>query len=105
VRWRPRTEKTSFFQSQWKKIVTNNNNIIINNNGDEEEQATLRGAEEEEEEGEGRGDQRGSRGIGAVEAWADGVVDRIGVASERYFCIACLVEIEWDRSKFLWTGE
>ena len=50
VRWRPRTEKTSFFQSQWKKIVTNNNNIIINNNGDEEEQATLRGAEEEDEE-------------------------------------------------------
>jgi hypothetical protein len=82
VRSCQRTEKTSFFQSQWKKIVTTttNNNIIINN-GDEEEQATLRSAEEEEEEGEGRGDQRGGRGIGEVEAWADGVVDRIGVAS------------------------
>ena len=25
MRSRPRTEKTSFFQSQWKKIVQNNN--------------------------------------------------------------------------------
>ena len=77
LRSRQRTEKTSFFQSQWKKIVTNNNNIIIIDNGDEEEQATLRGAEEEEEEGE----RRARRRYGAVEAWADGVVDGVGGAS------------------------
>ena len=44
------------------------------NNGEE---ATLGSAEEEEEKGE----RRGREGYGAVEAWSDEVVDRVGVAS------------------------
>ena len=56
-------------------------NTNTNTNGEDEEQATLRGAEEEEEEGERRGDQRGGRGIGAVGAWTDQDMDRVGGAS------------------------
>jgi hypothetical protein len=41
------------------------------------EEATLRSAEEEEEKGE----RRARFGNGAVEAWTDEVVDRVGVAS------------------------
>ena len=48
-----------------------------NNNGE----ATLWSAEEEEEKGERRGDKGSCGGYGEVEAWADGVMDRVGVAS------------------------
>ena len=52
---------------------------LTNNNGEEEE--SLRRAEEEEEEGEGRGYRTSESEYGAVEAWTDEVVDRVGVAS------------------------
>ena len=47
------------------------------------EEATLWSAEEEEEERE----RRARFGNGAVEAWADEVVDRVGVAS-RGMCLS-----------------
>ena len=50
----------------------------------------IRRAEEEEEEGE----RRARRGNGAVEAWTDEVVDRVGVASQGCVCLACAFEIE-----------
>jgi hypothetical protein len=50
-----------------------------NNNGEE----PLRRAEEEEEEGEGKSCSGGFGGYGAVEAWTDEVVDRIGFSSGR----------------------
>ena len=50
---------------------------MTNNNGEE----SLRRAEEEEEEGEGRGCRTNESEYGAVEAWTDEVVDRVGVAS------------------------
>jgi hypothetical protein len=63
-----------------------------NNNGEE----PLRRAEEEEEEGEGKSCSGGFGGYGAVEAWTDEVVDRIGGASQGCVCLACDFEIEWD---------
>ena len=44
---------------------------------EEDGEATLWSTEEEEEEGE----RRARRGNGAVEAWTDEVMDRVGVAS------------------------
>tara|TARA_B100000767_G_C19538947_1_gene439872 strand:- start:29 stop:295 length:267 start_codon:yes stop_codon:yes gene_type:complete len=41
------------------------------------EKGSIRRAEEEEEEGE----RKARRGNGEVEAWTDGVMDRVGVAS------------------------
>ena len=66
---------------------------------DEEDngEADIRRAEEDEEKGE----RRARRGNGAVEAWTDEVMDRVGVASQGCFCLACDFEIEWDRSIFL----
>ena len=54
------------------------------------EKDNIRRAEEKEEEGE----RKARRGNGAVEARTDGVMERIGVASQGYFCIACASEIE-----------
>jgi hypothetical protein len=70
---------------------------------DEEDngEADIRRAEEEEEKGE----RRARRGNGAVEAWTDEVMDRVGVASEGCFHIACASEIERDGSVFLCRGE
>ena len=65
------------------------------------EKDSIRRAEEEEEEGE----RKARRGNGAVEARTDGVMDRVGVASQGCVCIACLVEIKYDRSVFLFRGE
>ena len=76
---------------------------LTNSNGDEEE--SLRRAEEEEEEGEGRGCRTSESEYGAVEAWTKQVVDRVGVASQGCVRLACLVEIEYDRSVFLFEGE
>jgi hypothetical protein len=61
-----------------------------NNNGEE----PLRRAEEEEEKGEGKSCSGGFGGYGAVEAWTDEVMDRIGVASQGCVCLACDFEIE-----------
>jgi hypothetical protein len=61
-----------------------------NNNGEE----PLRRAEEEEEKGEGKSCSGGFGGYGAVEAWTDEVVDRIGGASQGCVCLACDFEIE-----------
>ena len=60
-----------------------------NNNGEE----PLRRAEEEEEKGEGKSCSGGSSGYGAVEAWTDEVMDRIGVASRGCVCLACDFEL------------
>ena len=65
------------------------------------EEATLGSAEEDEEKGE----RRARFGNGAVEAWSDEVVDRVGGASEGCVCLACDFEIEWDGSIFLFRGE
>jgi hypothetical protein len=54
------------------------------------EEATLWSAEEEEEERE----RRARFGNGAVEAWTEQVVDRVGVASQGCVCLACDFEIE-----------
>ena len=35
----------------------------------------------------------GSSGYGAVEAWTDEVMDRIGVASQGCVCLACDLEL------------
>ena len=71
------------------------------NNGEKD----FRRAEEEEEEGERRAREGTCGGNGAVEAWTDEVVDGIGGASQGCVCLACLVEIEWDRSDVLFKGE
>ena len=92
--------KIHFLRSTKKKKTFTS---LTNSNGDEEE--SLRRAEEEEEEGEGRGDERGSGGYGAFKAWTEQVVDRVGVASQGCVRLACLVEIDRDRSVFLWNGE
>ena len=60
-------------QQEKKKTFTS----LTNNNGEE----SLRRAEEEEEEGEGRDYRTSESEYGAVEAWTDEVVDRVGVAS------------------------
>ena len=65
------------------------------------EEEPFRRAEEEEEKGEGRA----RRGNGAFEAWNDGVMDRVGVASQGCVCLARASEIERDGSVFLFTGE
>ena len=82
-----------------KRVAKKRNTTKTRNNGEEE--ATLGSAEEEEEKGE----RRGREGYGAVEAWSDEVVDRVGVASEGCVCLACDFEIEWDGSIFLFEGE
>ena len=41
-----------------------------------------------------RSERRARRGNGAFEAWTDGVVDRVGGASQGCVCVACLVEID-----------
>ena len=56
------------------------------NNGE----ATLWSAEEEEEKGERRGDKGSCGGYGEVEAWSDGVVDRVGVG--------CIIRIFLSRT-------
>ena len=67
----------------------------------EEADGDIRGAEEEEEKGE----RRARFGNGAVEAWTDQVMDRVGGASQGCVCLARLVEIEYDRSKVLCKSE
>ena len=57
-----------------KCVAKKRNTTKTRNNGEE---ATLGSAEEEEEKGE----RRGREGYGAVEAWSDEVVDRVGGAS------------------------
>ena len=69
-----------------KKKTTKKKKHVSSDHGE----ATLWSAEEKEEEGE----RRARRGNGAVEAWTDQDVDGIGVASQGYFCVACLVETE-----------
>ena len=81
-----------------------NPQLNTNNNGEEEE-TTLRRAEEEEEEGERRCSGGGSGGYGAFEARTDEDMDGVGVASQGCVRLACLVEIEYDRSVFLFEGE
>jgi hypothetical protein len=60
-----------------KLLLTPNDTHIHINNGE----AVIWSAEEEEEEGERRGCRTGESGGGAFKAWADQVVDRVGVAS------------------------
>ena len=67
----------------------------------EEADGDIRGAEEVEEKGE----RRAREGRGAVEAWTDQVMDRVGGASQGCVCLARLVEIEYDRSKVLCKSE
>jgi hypothetical protein len=87
--------KNAFFSPLLlKRVAKKRNTTKTRNNGEE---ATLGSAEEEEEKGE----RRGREGYGAVEAWSDEVVDRVGVASEGCVCLACDFEIEWDGSIFL----
>ena len=68
-------KRNVFFAQRDKKEF----NII--NREEREEEATLRRAEEEKEEGEGSGCRTSESEYGAVEAWTDEVVDRVGVAS------------------------
>ena len=99
------------------KLIDRRKRLLVciigkSNKGDEEEhindgwgEEVIRRAEEEEEEGE-RGGYEGDReGNGAFKAWADQVVDRVGVASQGCVRLACDFEIEWDRSIFLFKGE
>ena len=53
----------------------------VNTNNTNNGEKTLRRAEEEEEEGERKSCRGGSGGYGAVEAWTDQDMDRVGVAS------------------------
>ena len=71
------------------------------NNGEKD----FRRAEEEEEEGERRAREGTCGGNGAVEAWTDQDMDGFGGASQGCVCLACLVEIEYDRSDVLFKGE
>ena len=67
-------QDTKFYEHNKKKKTFTS---LTNNNGEE----SLRRAEEEKEEGEGRGCRTSESEYGAVEAWTDEVVDRVGVAS------------------------
>ena len=67
-------QDTKFYEHNKKKKTFTS---LTNNYGEE----SLRRAEEEEEEGEGRGCRTNESEYGAVEAWTDEVVDRVGVAS------------------------
>ena len=93
-------KRNVFFAQRDKK-----KSLIIINGEEREEEATLRRAEKEEEEGERGGDRTGESGVGEVEAWTDEVMDGVGVASQGCVCLACLVEIEYDGSVFLFRGE
>ena len=70
-------KRLNFFSPRMllKCVAKKRNTTFTRNNGEEE--ATLGSAEEEEEKRE----RRARFGNGAVEAWADEVVDRVGGAS------------------------
>ena len=93
----PQIGKRQFGQKEKKDII-----LLKHIHGEE---ASIRRAEEEEEKGEGKSCRTSEGGDGAVEARADEVVDGVGVASQGCVRLACLVEIEWDRSVFLFKGE
>jgi len=59
-----------------------------------EKEGSIRRAEEEEEEGERTSFSGAYCEFGAFKAWTDGVMDRVGVASQGYFRLACDSEIE-----------
>ena len=92
--------KKSTKKKRWKTAFTR---IREEKEDDEEDngEADIRRAEEEEEKGE----RRGREGYGAFKAWAEQVVDRVGVASEGCVRLACASEIERDGSVFLCRGE
>ena len=91
-----KTENVPFFFKEKHKCVTRHEERLTKCKKNGEKGIIPRAAEEEEE-----GERRARRGNGAVEAWTDQVVDGVGVASQGCICIACLVEIEYDRSVFL----
>jgi len=96
------SQREIFFRKYTQKTKPT---VKYQNNNGEEEETTLRRAEEEEEEGERRSREGSCGGNGAVEARTDEDMDGVGVASQGCVRLACLVEIECDRSVFLFEGE
>ena len=90
------TEKTSFFQSQWKKIVQNTNTNSINNGAQKNKTKKRRKKRKMEKVKEAAAEMERLK-LGPTKIWTGLVLHRGCV------CLACLVGIERDRSVFLFT--